>query len=271
MSSEFAWLTIEQVAPLIAKRKLSPRELLASLYFARQLRSRNHHFRLGRPREYYFDHLSSDVANGLEKVTSRFEQAGSEIREVRLPDLQQAAARCTAFAYAEATIVHRRMGYFPAREQEYGDDVLHRLKLGAEVRAVDYTAAAEAKRVLQAELDAALANVDAILAPTVPLGATVIGQKTVIIGSREEAVRSAFIRLNRPANITGLPSITVPCGFTSDGLPMGLQLIGRAFCEAQLLQIARLYAESSDRKNVRPTAIQVSVRVDEQAVTRGAG
>jgi aspartyl-tRNA(Asn)/glutamyl-tRNA(Gln) amidotransferase subunit A len=239
--------------------------------FARQLRSRNHHFQLGRPREYYFDHLSSDVANALENVIRTFERAGAQIREVRLPALQQDAERCTAFAYAEATMVHRRMGYFPAREQEYGDDVLHRLKVGAEVRAVDYAAAAEAKRVLQAEFDAALANVDAILAPTVPLGATVIGQKTVIIGSREEAVRSAFIRLNRPANITGLPSITVPCGFTSEGLPIGLQLIGRAFGEAQLLQIARLYVQSSHQKVVRPTAIQTSAQVEEETVTRGAG
>ena len=138
------------------------------------------------------------------------------------------------------------MGFFPERELEYGDDVLHRLKLGAEVRAVDYAAEGEAKRILQAEFDAALSKVDAILAPTVPLGATPIGQKTVIIGSREEAVRSALIRLNRPANITGLPSITVPCGLTAEGLPIGLQLIGRRFCEAQLLQIARLYEQSSD-------------------------
>lgn len=152
-------------------------------------------------------------------------------------------------------MVHRRMGYFPAREQEYGDDVLCRLKVGGDVRAVDYAAAAEAKRIVQAEFDEALTNVDAILAPTVPLGATVIGQTTVIIGSQEEAVRSAFIRLNRPANITGLPSITVPCGFTSEGLPIGLQLIGRAFSEAQLLQIGRLYLQSSHQKIVCPTAI----------------
>jgi aspartyl-tRNA(Asn)/glutamyl-tRNA(Gln) amidotransferase subunit A len=231
--------------------------------FARSLRNGNHAFRLGRPREYYYDDVSSDVASGLEKVTSTFERAGAAIREVRLPDLQGASERCTAFAYAEATTVHRRMGYFPAREQEYGDDVLHRLKLGAEVRAADYVAEEEAKRVLQAEFEAALTDVDAILAPTVPLGATVIGQKTVIIGSREEAVRSALIRLNRPANITGLPSITVPCGFTSEGLPMGFQLIGRPFCEAQLLQIARLYEQCSDWKDVRPTFIQPMDRMEQ--------
>lgn len=224
--------------------------------FTERPHSRNHRFRLGRPREYYFDHLSSDVAQGLERVTSRFEQAGAEIREVRLPDVLQATERCTAFAYAEATRVHRRMGYFPARERDYGDDVRQRLRLGAEVRAVDYAAAADAQRVLQAGFDAALANVDAILAPTVPVGATVIGQKTVIIGAREEAVRSALIRLNRPANITGMPSLTVPCGFTFDELPMGAQLIGRAFSEGLLLELARVYEETGHQADSRPTAIR---------------
>jgi aspartyl-tRNA(Asn)/glutamyl-tRNA(Gln) amidotransferase subunit A len=236
--------------------------------FARQLRSRNHHVQLGRPREYYFDHLSSDVASSLEHVMRTFEQAGARIREVRMPDHQQAADDCTAFASAEATMVHRRVGYFPEREREYGDDVLHRLKVGANVRAVDYAAASEARRVLQAEFDGALADVDVILAPTVPMGATVIGQKTVIIGGQEEAVRSALIRLNRPANITGLPSLTLPCGFTSEGLPVGLQLIGRAFGEAQLLQIARLYEQSSHQKNVPPAALHSSPQEEEQTVTR---
>jgi aspartyl-tRNA(Asn)/glutamyl-tRNA(Gln) amidotransferase subunit A len=223
--------------------------------FARR-RSRHHHFQLGWPREYFFDHLSYDVADGLENVARTFARAGAQIREVRLPNVEEASECCTAFAYAEATIVHHRVGYFPAREQEYGDDVLQRLRIGAEVRAIDYAAAADAKRVLQADFDAALANVDAILAPAAPVGATVIGQRTVVIGSQEEAVRSAFIRLNRPANITGLPSLTVPCGFTSEGLPIGLQLIGRAFDEAQLLQIARLYAQSSHQKVMCPTAIR---------------
>jgi aspartyl-tRNA(Asn)/glutamyl-tRNA(Gln) amidotransferase subunit A len=216
--------------------------------YAREVRGRQGDFKLGRPAEYYFDRLSSDVATGLEKVIRTFESAGTEIREVRLPDVEQATAHCTAYSYAEATIVHRRAGYFPSRAQDYGDDVLQRLKLGAEVLALDYAAAPGARRVLQEEFEAALTHVDAILAPTVPLAATVIGQPTVVLGCREETVRSALIRFNRPANITGLPSITVPCGLTSDGLPFGLQLIGRAFSEARLLQIARVYVQRNHQR-----------------------
>lgn len=226
--------------------------------FAKQLRGRQRRLQLGRPREHYFDGLSPDVAEGLDEAIRTLERAGAQIREVRLPNLQQAIARCTAFAYAEATIVHRRLGYFPTRELEYGDDVLRRLQVGADVRAVDYAAAAAATRELQADFHAVLAHVDAILAPTVPIGAPAIGQATVVIGAHEEAVRSALIRLNRPANIAGLPSITLPCGMTSERLPIGLQLIGDAFDEAGLLQIASWYMRSSNRTVTRPAAIQPS-------------
>jgi aspartyl-tRNA(Asn)/glutamyl-tRNA(Gln) amidotransferase subunit A len=224
--------------------------------FSHELRGRIRPLRLGRPREFYFDDLSSDVADSLDTATRTLERAGAQVREVRLPDVQHASEQCVPYSYAEAAIVHRRAGFFPSRAQEYGEDVLRRLTIGAEVLALDYVAAAEATRVLQVEFAAAMANVDAILAPTVPLAATVIGQKTAVIGSREEAVRSALIRLNRPANIVGLPSLTIPCGFTADGLPLAMQLIGRPFGEARLLQIARLYLQSSGQKRVRPTEIR---------------
>ncbi|HTK29599.1 MAG TPA: amidase [Vicinamibacterales bacterium] len=210
---------------------------------------------LGRPVEFFFERIAPEVTSGVDAVVRAFEAAGAEVRDVRLPETARAAERCTAFAYTEATMVHRRVGYFPARQNEYGDDVRRRLALGAEVLAVDYAAEADARRLLRAEFAAALAAVDAILAPAVPVAATVIGQRTVRIASSDEAVRAALIRLNRPANITGLPAITVPCGFTRDGLPVGVQLIGRPFEEARLLQIARVYLESTRRAFIPPAAI----------------
>jgi aspartyl-tRNA(Asn)/glutamyl-tRNA(Gln) amidotransferase subunit A len=228
-------------------------------------------FRLGRPREYYFDRLSSEVAHGLETVARAFEQAGAEICEVHLPSLQEATERCVPFAYAEATRVHRRLGYFPARAAEYGDDVRERLELGDRVSAADYDAAAEAERVLKEQFAAVLRTVDAVMTPTVPVDAPVIGQKTVVIRGEEEAVRSALIRLNRPASIVGLPAITVPCGFTSAKLPFGVQLIGRAFGEVELLRIAQAYARSSSPEALRPAGLLPSSTLDAEPFTQGTG
>jgi aspartyl-tRNA(Asn)/glutamyl-tRNA(Gln) amidotransferase subunit A len=213
-------------------------------------------FQLGRPRDYYFDRLAPDVARCIDRALAEIEGAGAIVREVRLADLQQATDRCTPFAYAQATTVHRRMGYFPARARDYGADVLDRLQRGAEVLAIDCAAAEEARRTIRAEFAAALANVDAIIAPTVPIGAPAIGRPTVRIGHEEESVRNALIRLNRPANIAGLPSLTVPCGFDADGLPVAVQFVGRAFSEATLLQVASFYIQNAGGGTVRrPTAV----------------
>jgi aspartyl-tRNA(Asn)/glutamyl-tRNA(Gln) amidotransferase subunit A len=221
----------------------------------RQLRERPRSFRLGRPREYFFDRLAPEVASAMDHAVRTFQRAGSHVREVRLPDLQPAVSRCTGYAFAEATMVHRRMGFFPARAAQYGDDVRRRLEQGAEVRSEDYVDAAEAKRVIDAAFETALNGVDAILAPTTPVPATIIGESCVTIGGENESVRSALIRLNRPANIAGLPSITVPCGRTPGGLPIGLQIIAPLFSEARLLQIAQLYIESRGEDLGRPAAL----------------
>jgi aspartyl-tRNA(Asn)/glutamyl-tRNA(Gln) amidotransferase subunit A len=220
-----------------------------------QLDTRPRSFLLGRPREYFFDRLAPEVAAAMDHAVRTFERAGSRVQEVRLPDLQPAVTRCTGYALAEATIVHRRMGFFPARAMEYSDDVRRRLEQGAEVRADEYAAAAHAKRVIDAAFEMALANVDAILAPTTPVTATAIGESGVTIDGECEPVRSALIRLNRPANITGLPAITVPCGGTPGRMPIGLQIIAPLFAEARLLQIAQLYLESSGETRERPAAL----------------
>ena len=212
-------------------------------------------FHLGRPGDYYFDRLAPDVAQCVDRAFAALEGAGAIIHEVRLGDLQQATDRCTPFAYAEATTVHRRMGYFPARAADYGTDVFERLQKGAEVLALDCAAADDARRTIRAEFAAALANVDAIVAPTVPIGAPAIGQPTVRFGRDEERVRSALIRLNLPANIAGLPALTVPCGFDEDGLPVAVQFVGRAFSETMLLQLADFYLQNSGGAIRRPTAV----------------
>lgn len=210
---------------------------------------------LGRPREYFFEQLAPEVAALVGAAVDTLQRAGATMREIRLPDLQEATSRCTAYALAEATTVHRRMGFFPTRAAEYGDDVRRRLQEGAEARPEDYAAAADAKQVIDAAFESALAQVDAIVAPTTSIPATRIGESLVTINGHEETVRSALIRLNRPANITGLPSITVPCGRTGAGLPIGLQIIAPLFSEGRLLQIAQMFVRSRGDEAGRPTAL----------------
>jgi aspartyl-tRNA(Asn)/glutamyl-tRNA(Gln) amidotransferase subunit A len=100
------------------------------------------------------------------------------------------------------------------------------------------------RKKMLAEFEAAFREVDAIIAPTVPIPAPLISAEYAQIAGEQIGVRPALVGMNRPANFTGLPAMSVPCGFTGDGLPIGLQLIGRAFDEATLLRIAYSYERS---------------------------
>ena len=130
--------------------------------------------------------------------------------------------------------------------------------------AVDYLAAQAAMRQSRAEFDAALAGVDAIVAPSTPMAAPPIGAERVRldepIDENSDSVRGALVRLNRPANFTGLPAISIPCGFTPNGLPAGLQLIGRAFDESTLLHIAGSYEGEHDWRFAHPQLAPVEPR-----------
>ena len=94
------------------------------------------------------------------------------------------------------------------------------------------------------EFEEVLGEVDVILTPSVPIQATEIGQREVAIDGYEEAVYSALTRLTGPTNMNGLPSLSVPCGTTSSGLPVGLQLVGAPFEEATLYRFGHAFEES---------------------------
>jgi aspartyl-tRNA(Asn)/glutamyl-tRNA(Gln) amidotransferase subunit A len=117
---------------------------------------------------------------------------------------------------------------------------------------VSYLAGFDVRKRLLAEFDAAFQNVDAIVAPTVPVPAPPIGADSVLINGEQVGARPAIVGHCRPANFTGLPAISIPCGFTRDGLPVGLQLIGRAFDEATILRISLSYERANDWRARHP-------------------
>jgi aspartyl-tRNA(Asn)/glutamyl-tRNA(Gln) amidotransferase subunit A len=94
------------------------------------------------------------------------------------------------------------------------------------------------------EFEHALQGVDVLLTPTLPIVATEIGQREVRIGDNKESVRSALTRYTGPTDLTGHPSLSIPCGTTASGLSVGLQLIGRHFDEATLYRFGHAYEEA---------------------------
>jgi aspartyl-tRNA(Asn)/glutamyl-tRNA(Gln) amidotransferase subunit A len=224
---------------------------LAEDFFAGAIRKRRK-LRLGWPTEHMWERIHPDVQRLVEAAAKSLVRGGGSIEKISLPTLAAAVEAANSMSIAEARAFHEAAGYFPARAAEYGEDVRKRLELADSVRAAEYLKGRETIRRAKAEFASALESVDAIVAPTVPVVAPVIGSQSVRLGDAEEPMRSVLLRLTRPGNLTGLPAVSVPCGFTSEGLPAGMQLIGRAFEEGALLGIARRYEEETDWASRHP-------------------
>jgi aspartyl-tRNA(Asn)/glutamyl-tRNA(Gln) amidotransferase subunit A len=208
--------------------------------------------RLGWPREYFFERVDAGVKRAIEAAVAVFEKLGAHVQEVSLPHIAESVEPSTQIALAEALEYHEGQGYFPARAADYGEDVRKRLEMGSAVRAVDYLKAQQARELVRADFRAVFEQVDAIVAPTVPIAASRIGEDAVTIGGESQSVRGALVRMNRPANFTGFPVISVPCGFTRSGLPVGIALHAPRWGEAKLLQIAAIYEHATQWHERRP-------------------
>jgi aspartyl-tRNA(Asn)/glutamyl-tRNA(Gln) amidotransferase subunit A len=209
-------------------------------------------FRLGRPREHYWEKLDPEVRRATEAALRDMQKRGAAVHEVSFPHLKESLDAATDISLAEALHVHEAAGYFPSRAAEYGEEVRQRIEAGGKVPANRYLAGFDVRKKLLTEFDAAFQNVDAIVAPTVSVPAPLIGAESVQIEGEQVGVRLAIVGHSRPANFTGLPAISIPCGFTRAGLPVGLQLIGRAFDEATLLRIAYSYECEQDWHSRHP-------------------
>lgn len=211
----------------------------------RKIRPRQ--FRIGVPKEFYFERLDSEVRRLVEAAAKKFASLGARVEEVSLPRLAGAVDQAIYVVVAEANDYHESQGYFPARASEYGDDVRAHLEGGHKLLAVDYLGALPKRRQIAEDFEAAFERVDIILAPTSPIPAPKIGQSQVrVTGEEETSTRAELLRLTRPANLTGFPAISIPCGFTREGLPVGLQLLGPRWGEARLLSIALAYEEATE-------------------------
>ena len=203
--------------------------------------------RIGWPEHYFLERISPEVLTAMEEALRVFRRLGARTVGVPLPRLRDLLLPATNdIALAEATHYHQSQGYFPARAADYGEDLRQRLEAGTKVAAVDYLRGRAKKREAIAELAAAFERADVLLAPAAPIPAPQMGQDEVEIAGEKETVRSALVRMNRPANFTGHPAISIPCGFTSHGLPLGMQLIASHWNEARLLAVAAAYESATD-------------------------
>ena len=210
-------------------------------------RHRPRRFRLGWPQQYFFERLDTEVRSLVEAGVNQLASLGARVEPVSLPRLERSLDDATNLIVAEASYYHESQGYYPTRAAEYGDDVRGHLQWGHDLLAVNYLRSLAGRREVEEDFDRIFGEVDVIVAPTSPIPAPPIGATDIrVAGERETTLRAELLRMTRPANLTGLPALSIPCGFTRDGLPVGMQLIGPRWSEARLLAIALAYEEETD-------------------------
>jgi aspartyl-tRNA(Asn)/glutamyl-tRNA(Gln) amidotransferase subunit A len=199
---------------------------------------------IGIPIAFYLDDLDPEVARIVDQTVAVLKREGAAIVQVELTDQRQLTAAAQLVLAVEAAAFHKR--WMIERPQDYGPQVLMRLQNGLAVPAVSYLEAMRWRGPALAAHLAAVNGVDAVIAPVAPVAAPTIAESDVGNGPDAEAVIQRLTRFTRPVNYLGLPSLAIPAGFTRDGLPVGMQLIGRPFDEATLLRIGAAFQRATD-------------------------
>ena len=222
------------------------------------------------PKEFFLNLVSDDVYIAFHEAVRSLQKRGAKVKEVSIPLLSETEEAGNHIAWAEATHYHRQAGWYPAHSADYGEDVRTRLEMGAKISATDYLRALDFrdKFIQQFHLAMANAEVDALVVPATPITAPLIGEESTPIGKANHPTRALLLRLNRPANLAGIPAISVPCGFTSAGLPVGLQLIGAVTDELLLLRIAHLLEELNPQRKRPPPCKTVILRASDKDARR---
>ncbi|HEV8437989.1 MAG TPA: amidase [Methylomirabilota bacterium] len=206
--------------------------------------------RVGLLRPFFMESAGAPQRRAVEQAVKVLEGLGASVKDVNLELVTLAAAASTAIIATEAYAYHEP--WLKTRAGEYGSDVLQRLRVGAFFSGADYLNGQRARVLIKNDVDAALAALDVLVAPTTPIAATPVGESDTEVDGEKQPVRASLIRFTRPFNVSGHPALSVPCGLTPEGLPIGLQIVGRPFDEATVLRVADAYQRATDWHARRP-------------------
>jgi aspartyl-tRNA(Asn)/glutamyl-tRNA(Gln) amidotransferase subunit A len=206
--------------------------------------------RIGIVKEYFEAPLDPQVRKAVMDAISLLESMGAEVKEVSYPMFNQSQAISSTVLMAEATAYHRDL--LEKDGHQLYEPVRQRLEAGLFISAAEYLRAQQARSIFDQQGRRLLDEVDLLAGPTEPITAPEILASKVMAGEQEVGVVGALTQYTRPYNINGFPAISVPCGFSDDGMPIGLQLAGRPFDELTVLRAAHAYEQANDWHTRRP-------------------
>ncbi len=228
--------------------------------------------KIGVPKEYFQTGIDAEVNSAVKTALDKLQNLGAEIIEISLPHTDYAIATYYIVATAEASSNLARYDgihygaraadaknladvYKKSRREGFGDEVIRRIILGTYVLSSGYydayyLKALKVRTLIKQDFDKAFEKVDAIITPTSPTTAFKIGEKT---DDPLQMYLSDIFTVS--VNLAGIPGISVPCGFSKSGLPIGMQLLAKPFAEETILKIANAYQRETDFHKQKPTII----------------
>lgn len=206
--------------------------------------------RIGVPKEYFDLPIDGEVKACTGRAIDKLSELGAIVSDVSWPMFPVVSAIAGVIQMAEATACHRQL------IRQHGDDIYPpvrlRLEAGFFISAVDFVEAQRARTLFYRESLNMMKKIDLLAGPTVPVTAFEIGKTRVDVGERTAGAIALLTQYTRPFNLNGFPAVTVPCGFSGCGLPVGLQLAGRPLEEETVLRAAHAYEQSTDWHLRRP-------------------
>ncbi len=195
--------------------------------------------RIGLPQKFFLEDLEEGVGSAVEASAQRLAALGADIVEIELEGAEYAQQSVMPMVWADAYEYHRER--VESASEKFGRDVLDRILLGRDITGRDYAAALRARERWNRTVDRTLEQVDVILTPTTPITAPLVEESSDMLSTTHHLTRFTYL-----FSWAGLPGLSVPCGFTSAGMPIGMLLNGRPWEETLLFQIGHSYQNDTD-------------------------
>jgi len=206
--------------------------------------------RVGVPRRYFFDEAEEVVETTVLEAIAILKELGAEPVEVDITHIEHAATASGILHLAEAAAYHDDV--FSEHPEQYTPETRRNLELGSYILAKDYLHAQRYRRLLGTSFKEVFQRVDVLAMPTISLLATPISQEQIRIRGKEKSVHLSMLHNTEPIDLTGLPALSVPCGFADDNRPIGLQIVGRPFDESLLIRLGHTYQQATAWHLKRP-------------------
>ena len=196
--------------------------------------------RIGMPKTFFPEYTDPEVQTAVATAAQLLKNLGAHVEEVQLLDLSNVWSQLAQpIVYAEANVWHER--YLQTQAKDYSLGVRQFLESGKSVLATDYVKAIQGRALLRRQVQAVFTHCDVFLTPGQPIPPPLHTARSVTIGGKGFSPVAALVSASCPFNLTGHPALTLPCGFTTTGLPLALQIVGKAFGEATILRVAHAY------------------------------